>query len=118
MDQDLSPLEQLSYNLNWHCGECRSEIRLHILCRLILIYTVHIKLVLSTARKDLSHSQLQSLIFLKKKEVKDMYFYILVEEEVVEEEEAQEISGVKEGVREVVGAQEVAEDVEVQGEGV
>ena len=26
---------------HWKCGQCRSEIRLHVHCSLILIYTVH-----------------------------------------------------------------------------
>ena len=33
--------KQFIYNLEWKCGQCRSEIRLHVLCSLILIYSVH-----------------------------------------------------------------------------
>ena len=30
--------KQFSYNLEWKCGQCRLEIRLHVPCSLILIY--------------------------------------------------------------------------------
>ena len=33
--------KHFSYSVEWKCGQCKSEIRLHILCSLILIYTVH-----------------------------------------------------------------------------
>ena len=33
-------MEQFNYNLERKCGQVGSEIRLHVLCSLILIYTV------------------------------------------------------------------------------
>ena len=36
--------KHFSYNLEWKCGQCRSEIKL---CSLIAICTVHIKLLVS-----------------------------------------------------------------------
>ena len=33
--------KQYLYNLELKCGQCRSQIRLHLLCSLILFYTVH-----------------------------------------------------------------------------
>ena len=33
--------KQFISNLEWKYGPCRSEIRLHVLCSLIFIYTVH-----------------------------------------------------------------------------
>ena len=33
--------KQFSDNLEWKCGMYRSKIKLHILCSLILIHTVH-----------------------------------------------------------------------------
>ena len=46
--------KRFSYNLEWKCGQCRSEIRhqTHVLCRLILIYTVHKTFDLSTVGKQ------------------------------------------------------------------
>ena len=45
--------KQFSYNIEWKCGQCRSEMRLHVLCSLILICTVQNLLVSLTVTKEL-----------------------------------------------------------------
>ena len=51
---------QFCYNIE--CGQCRSEIRLHVLCSLILIYTVHKRSWSTLSTKDLDLHRPQKLI--------------------------------------------------------